>query len=136
MALRVVRSPGCREILRPSELALGENELVIDTGQLARAMGYDPTAARPNRAILPIASAARTTAIKAAIGDGVDAVVRTGDRSARALDRLRALAPNATVTDIPITRSEACRRIRALYPNDRDRQLLCERGLDRYFNGE
>ena len=40
-------------------------------------------------------------------------------------------------TVIPLSRAEACRRIRKIYPQDRDRQILCESGLDRYYtNGE
>ena len=35
---------------------------------------------------------------------------------------------------IPLSRAEACRRIRRLFPGARERQALCETGLDRYFN--
>ena len=35
---------------------------------------------------------------------------------------------------ISLTRAEACKRIRRIFPNDRDRQVLCESGLDRYYS--
>ena len=73
-------------------------------------------------------------AITAALEDGISGVVRTSNP--RSGQRLLAATGATKVEVIHLTRSEACRRIRKIYPNDRDRQLLCEQGLDRYFNGE
>ena len=81
--------------------------------------------------LLRVAIAMRTTAIKVALDQGVDGVVRTG--SPRNAARLVAQT-GGSLRVIDISRAEACRRIRRLFPNNRDRQLLCEQGLDRYFD--
>ena len=132
MALRVVQSPGCREIYTNSDLGVSENDIVIDTGDIAKSLGYDPTSSTANKSLLRVASRMRGVAIKAALEDGIDGVVRTSNP--RSGQRLLDVTGAKKVEIIALTRAEACRRIRALFPDNRDRQLLCEQGLDRYFS--
>ena len=134
MALRVVQSPGCKRLYSDEELGLRTDDLVIDTGAIAEALGYVPTDPNRNTALLRVAARMRGVAITAALEDGISGVVRTSNP--RSGQRLLAATGATKVEVIHLTRSEACRRIRKIYPNDRDRQLLCEQGLDRYFNGE
>ena len=134
MALRVVQSPGCRRIYSDEELGLGDNDILIDSGSIAESLGYDPTDPTANRGLLRVAGRLRGLAITAALEDGLDGVVRTSNK--RSGQRLLAATGASKVEVIALSRSEACRRIRRIYPNDRDRQLLCEQGLDRYFDGE
>ena len=42
MALRVVQAPGCRDIYSDSDLGVSAGDIVIDTGAIAAALGYDP----------------------------------------------------------------------------------------------
>ena len=132
MALRVVQSPACRRIYSDEELGLRQGDIVIDTGSIAEALGYDPTDVNANRALLRVASRMRGLAIAAALEDGIDGIVRTSNP--RSGQRLLSATGAQRIETIDLSRSEACRRIRRLFPNDRDRQLLCEQGLDRYFN--
>ena len=131
MPLRVVQSPGCLRIYSDTELGLNEGDIVIDSGSIAEALGYDVTDPDANRALLRVASRLRGLAITAALEDGIDGIVRTSNP--RSGQRLLATTRAAQVEVINLSRSEACRRIRRLFPSDRDRQLLCEQGLDRYY---
>ncbi len=131
MPLRVVVSPGCSDILTEAELALQQGEVLIDTGKIAEALGYSPTDPNRNTEILRIAQRARGLAIVAAQEANLDGIVRTGNPNH--VERLREQIGGGEVRTIALTRAEACRRIRARFPSDRDRQLLCEAGLDRYF---
>ena len=63
MALRVVQSPGCREIYSDSDLGVRENDIVIDSGSIAKSLGYDPTSPTANKALLRVASRMRGVAI-------------------------------------------------------------------------
>ena len=131
MALRVVQSPGCRALYSDSDLGVSPGDVVIDTGDIAAALGYDPTDPDANTSLLRVASRMRGVAILAANDANLSGIVRTSNP--RSVPKLleQTGAPSATV--IPLTRAEACRRIRRIYPNDRDRQILCEAGLDRYY---
>ena len=131
MALRVVQSPGCRALYSDEELGLRKDDIVIDSGEIAAALGYVPTDPDRNTALLRVASRMRGVAILAANDANLSGIVRTSNP--RSVPKLleQTGAPSATV--IPLTRAEACRRIRKIYPNDRDRQILCEAGLDRYY---
>ena len=131
MPLRVVQSPGCRRIYSDEELGLGQDDIVIDTGSIAESLGYVPTDPNRNTALLRVASRLRGLAITAALEDGISGVVRTSNP--RSGQRLLAATGASKVEVIALTRSEACKRIRRLYPNDRDRAALCEIGLDRYY---
>ena len=131
MPLRVVQSSGCSRILTDDELGLEDGEILIDAGEIAESIGYVPTDPDANKALLGVAVRMRGVAIVAAQEAGINGVVRTSNpRNAQRL----AEQVGGEVRTVDLSRAEACRRIRALYPNNRDRQLLCELGLDRYFN--
>ena len=135
MPLRVVQSPGCRRLYSDSELGLRDDDILIDTGAIAESLGYDPTSSTANTALLRVASRMRGVAIVAANEANISGVVRTSNP--RHVARLLEQTGAESATVIPLSRAEACRRIRRIYPNDRDRQILCEAGLDRYYsNGE
>ena len=132
MALRVVRSPGCSRILRKKELGVRPGEILIDTGEIAESLGFDPTSPNANRDLLRVAGRLRGLAIIAAREAGISGVVRTSNP--RSVPKLLEQTGAQSETVIQLSRAEACRRIRALYPDNRDRQILCELGLDRYFS--
>ena len=132
MALRIVQSPGCRAIYSDDDLGIRPGDIKIDTGSIAASLGFDPTSPIANRALLKVASRLRGLAIKAALEDGISGVVRT--LNPKSGERLLSVTGAKKVEILSVTRAEACRRIRAIYPNDRDRQVLCELGLNRYFN--
>ena len=135
MPLRVVQSPGCRRIYSDAELGVGADDIVIDTGSIAESLGYVPTDPDRNTGLLRVAARMRGVAILAANEANVSGVVRTSNP--RSVPRLLEQTGAESATVIPLSRAEACRRIRKIYPNDRDRQILCEAGLDRYYtNGE
>ena len=134
MALRVVQSPGCRELVSDDDLGVVPGEIVIDTGDIAASLGYDPTAEVPNTALLRVAVRMRGTAIVAANDAGVSGIVRTSNP--RHVPKLLEQTGAQSAKVIPLTRAEACRRIRRLLPDNRERQLLCEQGLDRYYGNE
>ena len=133
MALRVVQAPGCREIYSDDDLGVGAGDIVIDTGDIAASLGYDPTDPDANKALLRVASRMRGVAIAAANDANLSGIVRTSNP--RSVPRLLEQTGTLTAT-VPLTRAEACKRIRRLFPNDRDRAALCEIGLDRYFDNE
>ena len=65
MALRVVQAPGCRQIYSDADLGVRAGDIVIDTGDIAKSLGYDPTSPTANKALLRVASRLRGLAIKA-----------------------------------------------------------------------
>ena len=132
MALRVVQSPGCRDLYSDAELGLLPGDIMIDTGDIAAGLGYDPTDPEANPALLKVASRMRGIAILAANESNLNGVVRTSNP--RSVPRLLEQTGTSAPKVIALTRSEACRRIRKLLPDNRDRAALCELGLDRYFN--
>ena len=132
MALRVVQAPGCRAIYSDADLGLRPGDIVIDTGTIAAALGFDPLSPTANTGLLRVASRLRGLAIKAALEDGISGVVRTSNTKNG--QRLLDVTGATKVEVIALSRAEACRRIRKIYPNDRDRAAACELGLDRYFN--
>ena len=134
MPLRVVQAPGCREIYSDDDLGVRAGDVVIDTGDIAASLGYDPTDPDANKALLRVASRMRGVAIAAANDANLSGIVRTSNP--RSVPRLLEQTGTLTATVIPLTRAEACKRIRRLFPNDRDRAALCEIGLDRYFDNE
>ena len=134
MALRVVQAPGCRAIYSDADLGVRAGDVVIDSGSIAESLGYDPTSPTANKALLRVASRMRGVAILAANDANLSGIVRTSNP--RSVPRLLEQTGTTTATVIPMTRAEACRRIRRIFPNDRDRAALCEIGLDRYFSNE
>ena len=131
MALNVVQSPGCADLIASDLDEIVEaGGVVIDSGRIAQSLGWSPTDPDRNMSLLRVAIATRTTAIKVALDQGIDGVVRTG--SPRNAARLVAQT-GGSLRVIDISRAEACRKIRLLFPNNRERQALCEQGLDRYY---
>ena len=134
MPLRIVQSPGCSDVLTEEELGLDAGEILIDTGKIAESIGFLPTGPDANRKLLRVAARMRSLAIVAANEEGVNGIIRTSNRRPEKVERLRQLAGGAAVREVPITREEACRRIRRLVPDDDARREACELGLGRYFN--
>ena len=136
MALDVIQSPGCADLIADDLQAISDRGgVVIDTGRIAESLGWNPTDPNRNQALLRVAVGMRTTAIKIARDHNLEGVVRTSNSSPAALEKLTAQA-GGTVRVVAMTRAEACRRIRKLFPNNRDRQAMCEEGLDRYYNSD
>ena len=106
--------------------------MVIDVGRIAESLGWNPTDPDRNQALLKVAVGMRTKAIEIARENNLDGVVRTSTTNPAAVARLTAQT-GGTVRTFAITRAEACRRIRKIFPNSRDRQAMCEEGLDRYY---
>ena len=133
MALMVLQSPGCADLIANDlQEIVDAGGVVIDTGRIAESLGWNPTDPDRNNELLRVALGMRTTAIKIARDRGLDGVVRTSNTNPAALAKLTAQT-GGTIRVIPMTRAEACRRIRKLFPNNRDRQAMCEEGLDRYY---
>ena len=136
MPLDVIQSPGCADLIADDlQVVVDDGGVVIDTGRIAQSLGWDPTDPNRNQALLRVAVGMRTTAIKVARDNDLDGVVRTSNTAPAALKKLTAQA-GGTVRTIRMTRAEACRRIRKLLPNNRERAAACEEGLDRYFDNE
>ena len=134
MALDVIQSPGCADLIADDLQAIAaRGGVVIDTGRIAESLGWNPTDPNRNQALLRVAVGMRTTAIKIARDNNLEGVVRTSNTAPAALDKLTAQA-GGTLRTIHLTRAEACRRIRKLFPNNRERAAMCEEGLDRYYN--
>ena len=134
MALRIVQSPGCVDVLTDAELGLQPREALIDTARIAESIGYNPSDPNANRALLRVAARMRSLAIVAATEEGVDGIIRTSNRVPAKVERLRELAGGAPVRTVEIDREEACRRIRRLVPSDEARRHACELGLGRYYD--
>ena len=133
-SLDVIQSPGCADLIADDLQAISDRGgVVIDTGRIAESLGWDPTDPNRNQAILRVAVGMRTTAIKIARDHNLEGVVRTSNTAPAALERLTAQA-GGTLRTVHMTRAEACRRIRKLFPNNRERAAACEEGLDRYYN--
>ena len=136
MSLTVWQSPGCADLIADDlqEIVDGGG-VVIDTGRIAESLGWNPTDPDRNMDLLRVALGMRTTAIKIARDKNLDGVVRTSTTNPAAVARLTAQT-GGTVRTIAMTRAEACRRIRKIFPKNRDRQAMCEEGLDRYYGNE
>ena len=127
----MIQSPGCADLIADDLDEIVESGgVVIDAGRIAQSLGWNPTDPDRNMGLLRVAVGMRTTAIKIARDEGIDGVVRTG--SPRNAARLVAQT-GGNLRVVEVSRAEACRRIRKLFPNNRDRQALCELGLDRYY---
>ena len=136
MALRIVQSPGCRSVLTKDELGLQPGEVLIDTGDIAESIGYNPADPGANRALLRVAARMRSLGIQAAVEEGVDGIVRTSNTVPAKVERLRELAGGASVRRVEISREEACKRIARLVPDDAERRQACELGLARYYDAD
>ena len=132
-SLDVIQSPGCADLIAEDLHAISDRGgVVIDTGRIAESLGWNPTDPNRNQALLRVAVGMRTTAIKIARDHNLEGVVRTSNTAPAALEKLTAQA-GGTLRTVHMTRAEACRRIRKLFPNNRERQAMCEEGLDRYY---
>ena len=132
-SLDVIQSPGCADLIADDLQAIvDDGGVVIDTGRIAESLGWDPTDPNRNQAILRVAVGMRTTAIKIARDHNLEGVVRTSNTAPAALEKLTAQA-GGTLRTVHMTRAEACRRIRKLFPNNRARAAACEEGLDRFY---
>ena len=133
MALTVWQSPGCADLIADDlQEIVDDGGVVIDVGRIAESLGWNPTDPDRNQALLKVAVGMRTKAIEIARENNLDGVVRTSTTNPAAVARLTAQT-GGTVRTFAITRAEACRRIRKIFPNSRDRQAMCEEGLDRYY---
>ena len=133
MALDVIQSPGCADLIADDLQAISDRGgVVIDTGRIAESLGWDPTDPNRNQALLRVAVGMRTTAIKIANDNNLSGVVRTSNTAPAAIDKLTAQA-GGTLRTVSMTRAAACRKIRKLFPNNRQRQAACEEGLDRFY---
>ena len=134
--LDVISSPGCADLIADDlqEIVDGGG-VVIDTGRIAQSLGWNPTDPNRNPALLSVAVGMRTTAIKIARENDLHGVVRASSTSPGKLKKLQEQA-GGVVQTIPMTRAEACRRIRKLFPDNRERAALCEEGLDRFFKND
>ena len=84
MALRVVQGPGCRAIYSNAELGVQAGDVVIDTGEIALALGYDPTDPDRNTSLLRVASRMRGVAILASNDANLSGVVQNVQPAKRA----------------------------------------------------
>ena len=127
MALNVWQSPGCADLIASDLDEIVEaGGVVIDAGRIAQSLGWSPTDSNRNMALLRVAVGVRTTAIKIAREQGLDGVVRTG--SPRNAARLVAQT-GGSLRVIDISRAEACRRIRRLFPNNRESPAALRTGI-------
>ena len=91
MALDVIQSPGCADLIADDLQAISDRGgVVIDTGRIAESLGWNPTDPNRNQALLRVAVGMRTTAILIARDNNLDGVVRTSNRSPAALEKLTA----------------------------------------------
>ena len=74
-----MQSPGCRRLYTDAELGLRKDDIVIDSGEIAAALGYVPTDPNRNTSLLRVASRMRGAAIAAANETNISGVVRTSN---------------------------------------------------------
>ena len=133
MALNVLVSPGCAEISADYlDRALGPDDVVIDAGQIFKALTGSSAVPSSRPAALALALGLRTTAIRFAREKNVNGLVRTGNGDRAAIRRLQAEA-GGSVRVLQIEREEACRRVRSLVSTE-DRRAVCTEGLSRFYD--
>ena len=135
MALRLLLSPGCQPLSEEFiERSRRPGELVIDAGEIFKALTGTTEIPSKNVPALRLALGLRATAIRHAREDNIDAIIRTGNGDRAALKRLQEQAgPGTPVLVHQIDRDEACKRIDALIKGA-DRRVACREGLSRYYN--
>ena len=134
MALKVLVSPGCAEVSSDYlDRALGEDDILIDTGHIFKALTGSSAVPSSRPAALRLAVGLRTTAIRFAKENNVNGIIRTGDGRRASIERLQQEAGGATVQVLNIDRDEACRRVRSIVSNE-DRRAACTEGLDRFYD--
>ena len=135
MALDVIQSPGCADLIADDLQAISDRGgVVIDTGRIAESLGWDPTDPNRNQALLrwrsgcgPRRSRLRERQQSRWRGPHEQSV----SRRARTSSRRKRAGPFAWST---MTRAEACRRIGRSLPNNRDRAGDVREGLDRFYD--
>ena len=135
MALRLLVSPGCQELSAEYvERTRRPGELVIDAGEIFKAMTGTTEIPSTNVPALRLALGLRATAIRHAREDNIDAIIRTGNGDRAAIRRLQEQAgPGTPVLVHQIDRDEACKRIDALIKGA-DRRVACREGLSRFYD--
>ena len=135
MALRILVSPGCSDVSGEFiERSRQPGELVIDAGEIFKAMTGRADIPNTNVPALRLALGLRATAIRFAREDNIDAIIRTGNGDRGSIRRLQDQAgPGTRVQVLDLERDEACRRVRALVQGA-DRRAACEEGLDRFYS--
>ena len=132
MALDVLVSPGCRGVAEDYlDRALGEGDVLIDTGAIYTALTGSTAIPSSRPAVLALAVGLRTVAIRFARERGLNGIVRTGNGSRASITKLQ-LEAGGSVKVLQLDRAEACKRIRAIVTGD-DRVSACESGLDRFY---
>ena len=135
MALRILVSPGCMDVSGEFiERSRRPGELVLDAGEIFKAMTGTTDIPNTNVPALRLALGLRATAIRHAREDNIDALVRTGNGDRASIRRLQDQAgPGTPVLVHQIDRDEACKRVDALVTGA-DRRVACREGLDRFYS--
>ena len=134
MALRLLLSPGCQPLSEEFiERSRRPGELVIDAGEIFKALTGSAEIPSTNVPALRLALGLRATAIRHAREDNIDAIIRTGNGDRGAIRRLQDQAGGAPVLVHQIDRDEACKRIDALIAGA-DRRVACREGLGRFYD--
>ena len=135
MALRLLVSPGCQELSAEYvERTRRPGELVIDAGEIFKALTGSAEIPSTNVPALRLALGLRATAIRHAREDNIDAIIRTGNGDRAAIVRLQEQAgPGTPVLVHELDRDEACKRIDALIKGA-DRRVACREGLGRFYD--
>ena len=135
MALRILVSPGCSDVSGEFiERSRQPGELVIDAGEIFKAMTGRADIPNTNVPALRLALGLRATAIRHAREDNIPAIIRTGNGDRAAILRLQKQAgPGTPVLVHQIDRDEACKRIDALITGA-DRRVACREGLGRFYD--
>ena len=109
-------------------------EIVIDAGEIFKAMTGTADIPNTNIPALRLALGLRSTAIRHAREDDIDAIIRSGNGDRGSIRRLQGLAgPGTQVVVHDLDRDEACRRVKQIVKSA-DRQAACEQGLSRFYD--
>ena len=135
MALRLLVSPGCQAIDEDYvERTRRPGELVIDAGEIFKALTGSAEIPSTNVPALRLALGLRATAIRHAREDNIDAIIRTGNADRGSIRRLQDQAgPGTPVLVHEIDRDVACKRIDELIKGA-DRRVACREGLSRFYD--
>ena len=133
MALDVLVSPGCADVSDEYlDRALGPSDVLIDVGEIFRAVTRSDAIPNTRPEALRLASALQITAIRFARENNLNGIVRTGNAARPNIDKLQT-ASGGGVKVLQLDRETACQRIRALVRSDA-RAAACEAGLTRFFD--
>ena len=134
MPLDVLVSPGCSGVSREYvERVRQPGHVFIDTGLIFTALTGSTAIPSALPEVLRVAQGLRTTAVRFARDANLSGLVRTGNGSRAAIQRLQAETGGGAVKVLAIDREEACKRVRELVTGA-DRVATCEQGLDRFYD--